>query len=78
MYEFEQFRQELTALQAMLEETEKLLNIPQLKEQLVEYQEDMASPGFWDDVDRAQKVNQKMHACENKINHFKDLQSRVK
>lgn len=77
MYESEVFRQEITALKEMLEETGKSLNIDGLKEQLIEYQEDMASEGFWDDVDRAQKVNQKMRSCENRINHYKSLNSRL-
>ncbi len=77
MYESEVFRQEITALKDMLRDTEKSLNIEGLKEQLVEYQEDMASEGFWDDVERAQKVNQKMHSCENRLNHYKSLCSRL-
>ena len=77
MYESEVFRQELTSLQAMLEETGNSLNIELLKEQLIEYQEDMASPGFWDDVERAQKINQKASNCENRINQYKNLVSRV-
>ena len=77
MYESEVFRQEITALRAMLEETEKSLDIEHLKEQLIEYQEDMASPGFWDDVDRAQRVNQKLHSCENRINNYKSMVSRL-
>ena len=77
MYESEVFRQEITSLKAMIEETGKSLDIEHLKEQLIEYQEDMASNGFWDDVERAQKVNQKMRSCENRINHYKSLQSRA-
>ena len=77
MYESEVFRQEITSLKAMLEETSKSLNIEGLKEQLIEYQEDMASEGFWDDVERAQKVNQKMRSCENRLNHYKSLCSRL-
>jgi peptide chain release factor 2 len=77
MYESEVFRQEITALKDMLRDTEKSLNIEGLKEQLVEYQEDMASEGFWDDVERAQKVNKQMRSCENRINHFKSLCSRL-
>jgi len=77
MYESEVFRQELTSLQAMLEETGNSLNIELLKEQLIEYQEDMASPGFWDDIERAQKINQKASNCENRINQYKNLVSRV-
>ncbi len=37
----------------------------------------MASPGFWDDIDRAQKVNQKAHSVEARIAHFKALNSRA-
>ncbi|MBQ4452709.1 MAG: peptide chain release factor 2, partial [Clostridia bacterium] len=77
MYESEVFRQEITALKDMLRDTEKSLNIEGLKEQLVEYQEDMASEGFWDDVERAQKVNKQMRSCENRINHYKSLCSRL-
>ena len=52
-------------------------DVAHLEEQLVEYQEDMASPGFWDDIDRAQKVNQKAHSVEARIAHFKALNSRA-
>lgn len=52
-------------------------DVAHLEEQLVEYQEDMASPGFWDDIERAQKVNQKAHSVEARIAHFKSLNSRA-
>ena len=77
MYESEVFRQEITSLKEMLADTEKSLNIDALREQLVEYQEDMASEGFWDDVERAQKINQKMRSCENRIKHYESLVSRL-
>ena len=77
MYESEVFRQEITQLKEMLKDTEKSLNIEGLKEQLVEYQEDMASDGFWDDVERAQRINKLMRSCENRINHSKSLESRL-
>ncbi len=77
MYEFEVFRQEITSLTEMLHDTEKSLNIPLLREQLIEYQEDMASDGFWDDVERAQRVNKQMRSCENRIKHYESLCSRL-
>ena len=43
----------------------------------MEYQEDMASDGFWDDVERAQRINKLMRSCENRINHYKSLESRL-
>ena len=77
MYESEVFRQEITQLKEMLKDTEKSLNIEGLKEQLVEYQEDMASDGFWDDVERAPRINTLMRSCEHRRNHYKSLESRL-
>ncbi len=37
----------------------------------------MASPGFWDNLERAQKVNQKAHSVEARIEHYKKLGSRA-
>ena len=53
MIESEIFAQQLTAARTKLSEIAKALDIEHLKEQLVEYQEDMASNGFWDDMERA-------------------------
>jgi peptide chain release factor 2 len=52
-------------------------DVAHLQEQLAEYQEDMASPGFWDNLERAQKVNLKSHSVEARIEHFKKLGSRA-
>ena len=69
----EQFKQDLIAVRRTIEELASALNVEHLKEQLAEYQEDMASDGFWDDMEKAQKVNQKAHAVEERINHIKKL-----
>ncbi len=69
----EQFKQDLIAVRHTLEELTSALNVEHLKEQLAEYQEDMASDGFWDDMEKAQKINQKAHAVEERINHMKKL-----
>jgi peptide chain release factor 2 len=37
----------------------------------------MASPGFWDDLERAQKVNQRAHSAEARIERFKKLGRRA-
>ncbi len=52
-------------------------DVAHLEEQLTEYQEDMGSPGFWDDLERAQKVNQKAHSAESRLEHFKSLVRRA-
>ncbi len=77
MIETEGFMQELAGIRSLIEECGQSLNIEHLKEQLIEYQEDMASPGFWDDLERAQKVNQRAHSTEERLNHYKRLNERA-
>ena len=77
MIEMEQFKQDLNAIRASIVEVGQALDTDHLKEQLIEYQEDMASNGFWDDMERAQKVNQKAHSVEERLNHFKRLNDRA-
>jgi len=77
MIESEIFKQELTAARALLVETGESLHIDNLREQLIEYQEDMASNGFWDDMERAQQVNQKAHNVESRLQHYKALGERA-
>ena len=35
----------------------------------------MSAPGFWDELEHAQKVNKQVKTIENKLNHFKALNS---
>ena len=77
MLEMEQFKQDLAAVRASIEELGQALDIERLKEQLIEYQEDMASNGFWDDMEHAQKINQKAHGVEARLQHYKSLNSRA-
>ena len=77
MLEMEQFKQDLAAVRTSIEELGQALDIEHLKEQLIEYQEDMASNGFWDDMEHAQKINQKAHGVEARLQHYKSLNSRA-
>jgi peptide chain release factor 2 len=52
-------------------------DLARLEEQLAEYQADMGSPGFWDDLERAQKVNQKAHQVQSRIEHHASLGRRA-
>jgi peptide chain release factor 2 len=48
-----------------------------LREQLSEYQEEMASPGFWDELERAQKLNQRAHSVQARVLHYERLIART-
>ncbi|MDL2205574.1 peptide chain release factor 2 [Eubacteriales bacterium OttesenSCG-928-N13] len=77
MIETDGFKQDLIAIRQMIAEAGDSLDVAHLQEQLIEYQEDMASPGFWDELERAQKINQRAHSTERKINQFKRLNARA-
>ena len=65
----------LDALKDQLEEIRGGLRIQDLQQELTELKEEMAAPGFWDDLERSTQVNKRIAAIENKINHFTDLTS---
>ena len=77
MLEMDVFKQDLIAVRKMLAEAGESLQIDHLREQLVEYNEDMGSPGFWDDTERAQKVSAKASSVESRIKHYESLISRA-
>jgi len=77
MLEMEIFKQDLNAVRSMLKEAGESLQIDHLREQLVEYNEDMGSAGFWDDTERAQKVSAKASSVERRIRHYESLISRA-
>ena len=77
MLEMDAFKQDLNAVRNMLDEAGKSLQIDHLREQLIEYNEDMGSPGFWDDTERAQKVSAKASGVENRIKHYEGLCARA-
>ena len=54
-----------------------LLENKRLKEQLEELTEEMNQPEFWNDADRANKINQKTGNIRNKIEHYEGLLSQA-
>ena len=77
MLEMDVFKQDLIAVRKLLAEAGESLQIDHLREQLVEYNEDMGSPGFWDDTERAQKISAKASSVESRIKHYEGLIARA-
>ena len=77
MIEMEVFKQDLTAVRNMIAEAGESLHVDHLREQLVEYQEDMGSNGFWDDTERATRISAKANSTENRIKHYESLINRA-
>jgi peptide chain release factor 2 len=73
----EGFRIQFEDIRGRLTETAKSLDVERLKEALVEHQEDMGSPGFWDDMDRATRISAEAHRVEAKLSHYAGLTARA-
>ena len=77
MLDLQQYTQDLEALRKTLTEAGEALHIEALKEQLEELTEEMNQPEFWNDADRANKINQKTGNIRSKIEHYEGLLSTV-
>ena len=65
----------LQEAQKMLEEAGESLNIGALREELDGYKKKMEEPGFWDDVDAANKLTKKARPLETKLQDYNDLKT---
>ena len=52
-------------------------NLAGLKDEVRELQEEMAAPGFWDDLERAQKQNQRFKNIEDTLARHRALNARA-
>ncbi len=52
-------------------------NLPRMREELAELEEDMAEPDFWNDLERSTKVNQRAKQLGDKLHHHQSLIERA-
>ncbi len=50
-------------------------DIPKLKQQIEDLEEQMNAPDFWNDLERSKKVNRDLKAIKSKLENYKQLQS---
>ncbi len=60
MLQLDELKLELEGLEPELKSLEQALNLTALKEEAAELERKSAEPGFWDDMERSQKILQKM------------------
>ncbi len=65
--EYDAYKQKLLALEPTLKELEQALNIEPPEKELAELQIETEQEGFWNDVERSQRIAQKIKRLENKI-----------
>ena len=73
--EYDAYKQKLLALEPTLKELEQALNIELARKELSELQIETEQEGFWNDVERSQRIAQKIKRLENKIKKYDHLVS---
>ena len=73
--EYDAYKQKLLALEPTLKELEQALNIESARKELSELQIETEQEGFWNDVERSQRIAQKIKRLENKIKKYAHLVS---
>jgi peptide chain release factor 2 len=71
--EYEEYKQKLIALGPELEKLAAALDIQGARRETEELEAETAQDGFWNDLERSQKVNQRMKQLKNKIAHQEKL-----
>ena len=73
--EYDAYKQKLLALEPTLKELEQALNIESARKELSELQIETEQEGFWNDLERSQRIAQKIKRLENKIKKYDHLVS---
>ena len=73
--EYDAYKQKLLALEPTLKELEQALNIEAARKELAELHIETEQEGFWNDVERSQRIAQKIKRLENKIKKYDHLVS---
>ena len=67
LIEYDEYKQKLTALEPELEKLSAALDLEAAKAEVSRLEAESAQEGFWNDLERSQKVHQRMRQLQNKI-----------
>ena len=73
MLQFEELRLELSGYEDKLTDLAEALGLSKMVEEVKQMEEESAKDGFWDDIQRSQKITQHMASLKNKIKAYEDL-----
>lgn len=71
----ENLKSELEVCKPQLDELAGVYNIEASKERIAELQETAAEPGFWDDLEKSQKVLQETRTLEGKLEKYSKMRA---
>lgn len=74
MLEFDQYIIEIEGLKEKFSLLKSALNIDRLSDEISELENRAQEPGFWDDVENAQKIQTKVKHLQKKVNSYNSLE----
>lgn len=77
MLQFEELKHELEELEEALKELEDALGLAKLREEVEMLENKAAEPGFWDNMENAQKVLQRTAVLKGKDEGYERLKARI-
>ncbi|MDO4750063.1 MAG: peptide chain release factor 2 [Eubacteriales bacterium] len=75
MLEFEEYKVKLNALQPTLEHLGAALKLDESRAEIAELEKESAAEGFWNDMNRSQKVQKRLKQLQNKCAKYTHLTS---
>lgn len=73
----EELRTELEGLRPQVEELKEVLEIDKAREEVKALEEQSMEPGFWEDLERSKKVQQRKSMLENTIQGYQKLSAQL-
>ena len=73
MFEFDQYKQELEAMAESFDQLRDALHIREVSDEIAELEARAQEPGFWDDVEKAQKIQTRVKHLQNRVDHFNKM-----
>lgn len=70
-------QEELRVLDTTLSSIESVVDLPKLRDELQQLEQDASAPDLWDDQDYAQKVTSRLSFVQGEIRRVEELRSRV-
>ena len=75
MLQFEELKRELEEQEAALQDLGQALGLEKLREEVEMLEHKSAEPGFWDNMEQAQKITQRMAALKGRTRPIKSFKA---
>ena len=73
LIEFEEYKQKLTALEPAIRDLGQAYDLEHTAEEIEELENRASEPGFWDDMEKSQKILQRTKALKDKLEGYQNL-----